>query len=378
MENIKEMTVEQIEERKGAIVGELDGEGADLNALEEEMRSLNAELEIRKAEEAQKAEIRQAVATGEVGETIKTFEEEKRNMEKRDFTVDGAEYRQAWLKNLMGLELDTEERAAITGTDAIPTETLNRIVNVLKENALLGKIDLLQIPGYVKIPIYATNGDANWTDTASDSADVIGAITLQPKQLIKTIEVPATVDKMSISAFEQYITEALANKIESALQKAVIAGTGSTEPVGIITAATSKTGTFTRAAVTKADLLSIMGDLDADYQNGACWIMPAKVFFAEVMAIADHNDFTNVNDGFTYRLFGKDVVMDDNTKVGAKDAILYGQPKAYHMNLGEGVNVAKDMSIGFRSNSAVYRGVCLADGNLDNSGAFVKYVRATA
>ena len=131
MENIKEMTVEQIEERKGAIVGELDGEGADLNALEEEMRSLNAELEIRKAEEAQKAEIRQAVATGEVGETIKTFEEEKRNMEKRDFTVDGAEYRQAWLKNLMGLELDTEERAAITGTDAIPTETLNRIVNVL-------------------------------------------------------------------------------------------------------------------------------------------------------------------------------------------------------------------------------------------------------
>jgi HK97 family phage major capsid protein len=237
---------------------------------------------------------------------------------------------------------------------------------------------MLQIPGYVKIPIYATNNDANWTDTASDSADVIGAITLQPKQLIKTIEVPATVDKMSISAFEQYITEALANKIESALQKAVIAGTGSTEPVGIITAATAKTGTFTKAAVTKADLLSIMGDLDAEYQNGACWIMPSKVFFAEVMAIADHNDFTNVNNGFTYKLFGKDVVFDDNTKVGTQDAILYGQPKAYHVNLGEGVKVDKDLSVGFRSNSAVYRGVCLADGNLDNSNAFVKYTRSTS
>ena len=374
---IREMTIDQIEERKTAIVAELDNEGADLDALEEEMRSLNAELEERKANEAKKAEIRGAVATGEVGEVVKKFEEEKKVME-RNFDIDSAEYRTAWLKNLMGKELDVEERTAITGTDAIPTDTLNKIVNVLKENALLGKIDLMQIPGYVKIPIYATNNEANWTSTASDSEDAIGSITLQPKQLIKTIEVPATVDKMSISAFEQYITEALANKIESALQKAVIAGTGTTEPVGIITAATSKTGTFTRAAVTKADLLSIMGDLKSEYQNGACWIMPSKVFFSEVMAIADHNDFTNVNEGFTYKLFGKDVVMDDNAKVSSKDAILYGQPKAYHMNLGEGVEVAKDMSVGFRSNSAVYRGVCLADGNLDNSAAFVKYTRATA
>ena len=373
---LKEMTVEQLEERKAAIGAELDNEGADLDALENEVRAIKAELEARKEEEAKKAEVREAVALGE-GEVIKTFVEEKRTMEK-NFSVDSVEYRDAWIKNLMGKELSVEERTAITGTDAIPTETLDKIVNVLKENALLGKIDLMQIPGYVKIPIYATNNDATWTDSSTDSQDVIGSITLQPKQLIKTIEVPATVDKMSISAFERYITEALANKIESALQKAVIAGTGTTEPVGIITAATSKTGTFTKAAVTKADLLAEMGDLPAEYQNGACWIMPSKVFFSEVMAIADHTDFTNVNDGFTYRLFGKDVVFDDNAKASNKDVILYGQPKAYHVNLGEGVKVDKDMSVGFRNNSAVYRGVCLADGNLDNSNAFVKYTRATS
>lgn len=373
---LKEMTVEQLEERKSAIGAELDNEGADLDALENEVRAINAELEARKEAEAKKAEVREAVALGE-GEVIKTFVEEKRNMEK-NFSVDSVEYRDAWLKELMGKELTAEERAAITGTDAIPTETLNKIINVLKENALLGKIDMMQIPGYVKIPIYATNNDATWTDSSTDSQDVIGSITLQPKQLIKTIEVPATVDKMSISAFERYITEALANKIESALQKAVIAGTGTTEPVGIITAATSKTGKFTKAAVTKADLLAEMGDLPSEYQNGACWIMPSKVFFSEVMAIADHNDFTNVNNGFTYKLFGKDVVFDDNAKVSTQDAILYGQPKAYHVNLGEGVKVDKDMSVGFRNNSAVYRGVCLADGNLDNSNAFVKYTRSTS
>ena len=89
---LKEMTVEQLEERKNAIVGELDNEGADLDALEEEVRAIKAELEAREAEEAKKAEVREAVASGE-GEVIKTFVEEKREMEKRDFSVDGAEYR---------------------------------------------------------------------------------------------------------------------------------------------------------------------------------------------------------------------------------------------------------------------------------------------
>ncbi|CAJ0596530.1 unnamed protein product [Cylicocyclus nassatus] len=60
-----------------------------------------------------------------------------------------------------------------------------------------------------------------------------------------------------------------------------------------------------------------MASLPADYQANATWIMPAKVFYSEVMAIADHNSFVNVNDGFSFRLFGKPVVVDDNCKVDA-------------------------------------------------------------
>ena len=49
--DIKEMTIEELEERKSAIVAELDNEGADLDALEEEMRSIKAEMEERAAAE---------------------------------------------------------------------------------------------------------------------------------------------------------------------------------------------------------------------------------------------------------------------------------------------------------------------------------------
>ena len=78
---LKEMTVEQLEERMAAIPAELDNEEADLDALEAEARSIKEELEARKAEEAQKAEIRSAVAAGQgvVVETVKTEERKEMN-----------------------------------------------------------------------------------------------------------------------------------------------------------------------------------------------------------------------------------------------------------------------------------------------------------
>ena len=75
----RDMTVEELEARKQAIVSEIENEDADLNALEEETRSINAELESRKAEEAKKEEVRKAVTEG-AGETVIEFKEEKREM----------------------------------------------------------------------------------------------------------------------------------------------------------------------------------------------------------------------------------------------------------------------------------------------------------
>ena len=54
---LKNMTVEELEARKDAIVAELEVEGADLDALEAEMKSIKAELEERTAAETQTAEI---------------------------------------------------------------------------------------------------------------------------------------------------------------------------------------------------------------------------------------------------------------------------------------------------------------------------------
>ena len=87
--NLKEMEVSQLEERKIAIAGELDAEGADLDALETEARAINAELEARKAEAAKKAEVRQLINDG-AGEVIEKYEQkEERKIEEEYRRFDG-------------------------------------------------------------------------------------------------------------------------------------------------------------------------------------------------------------------------------------------------------------------------------------------------
>ena len=60
----KELSIEQLNERKSELVAGMDAEGADLDQIEAEVRAINEEIERRKAEEAKKAEIRSAVAEG--------------------------------------------------------------------------------------------------------------------------------------------------------------------------------------------------------------------------------------------------------------------------------------------------------------------------
>ena len=50
---MEKMTIEELEARKAAIATEIDAPEADLDALDEEVRSINQELENRKAAEDQ-------------------------------------------------------------------------------------------------------------------------------------------------------------------------------------------------------------------------------------------------------------------------------------------------------------------------------------
>ena len=88
---LKEMTAEELEARQAEIVMEVDSPEADLDALEEEIRAIKAELEERKAAETKKAEIRASVAQGE-GKVVKKMEVEERKIPTMEEIRNSKEY----------------------------------------------------------------------------------------------------------------------------------------------------------------------------------------------------------------------------------------------------------------------------------------------
>ena len=376
-----EMNVEQLEARQAEIAG-MDTDGAATEELEEranELEAIKAELEARAEAAAKAEEERQKVAESRLDAVIKEFKMEDKKMENR-FAVESPEYREAFLKNLMGKELTAEERTAVTASAAIPTQTMNEIIHKLELNPLLASIDITNIPGYVTYPVESNVMEANWVDmgtAATDSTDAITSVTLGAYKLIKTVEITADVDAMSIDAFETWLVNRLVNKIEKAIDYAVLNGSGSGQATGIITTKETADGTFKRATGWQ-DLCAIAGKLPGQYHNGAKFVFNPEYFFGKVIGMVDSSKNRVVvldpQGPVKYNVMGYPAIIDGNL---SSEEILFGDLTAYKFNFAKAVEVKKSAEAEFRKGSQVYRAMCLADGQLGDVNAIVRYIATT-
>ena len=372
---LNKATVEELEARKAAIGAEIDNEGADLDALSEEIRSINEELEKRKAEATKRAEIRQAVAAGE-GEVVKTFKAPEVREEKKMFGVDTKEYRDAWTKSIVKREMSEEERSALASAGAvIPTMTVNAVWDKLVKPAeLLGKVDVSQFASYVRFPkattVNAATGQAVGGEI-SESSDVVGYVDLIPNEYVKLLTVGADIDHMAIDAIHDWIVDNLTKSIRYAINKDILVGSGSNALKGI-TQSVNANASALPGTITKASILKIMGALGGAYQQGAIWVMTPEMFYENIMTITQLNDYI-VNDGFDFRLFGHDVVLMSEALVSSKETIFYGDPSAYKVNIFKALEV-KPFETATTTNIQ-FRGACLADGELLDTSAFVRFAQ---
>ena len=372
---LNKMTVEELEARKSAIGAEIDNEGADLDALSEEIRSINEELEKRKAEATKRAEIRQAVAAGE-GEVVKTFKAPEVREEKKMFGVDTKEYRDAWTKSIVKREMSEEERSALASAGAvIPTMTVNAVWDKLVKPAeLLGKVDVSQFASYVRFPkattVNAATGQAVGGEI-SESSDVVGYVDLIPNEYVKLLTVGADIDHMAIDAIHDWIVDNLTKSIRYAINKDILVGSGSNALKGI-TQSVNASATALPGTITKASILKIMGALGGAYQQGAIWVMTPEMFYENILTLTQLNDYI-INDGFTFRLFGHDVVLMSEALVSSKETIFYGDPSAYKVNIFKALEV-KPFETATTTNIQ-FRGACLADGELLDTSAFVRFAQ---
>ena len=258
----KDMTIEQLMERRAAIAVELDTPDADLDALEAEARGINEELESRKAAESKRAEIRSAVANGE-GEVVEKIESEERKMPTIDEIRNSTEYINAYA-NYIKTEDESECRALLTenGSGSLPVPEL--VYDVVKtawaREGIMSRVRKAYVKGNLKVGFeISATGAVKHTEgqAVNEETLVLGTVNLIPAAIKKWISVSD--EALDINAggenFLRYIYDELAYQIAKKAADELVAaikacGTVSTTTcpgVPAITAATASLGTVAEA-----------------------------------------------------------------------------------------------------------------------------------
>jgi len=227
--DIKTMTAEELLERRAAIATEVEAPEADLTALEEEVRAINAELEERKAAEAQKEEVRKAVADG-AGEVMKKFNNnEERKMDKKE---ERAQLMDALAEYIKG-NATVEQRALLTTGVSGGTVKVSNIVDDFiwtdwDKSPILSRIRKVYVKGNYSVGYEAsatgavkhTEGDM---ENPAEEVLTLGYINFIEQYYKKWITVSDTVLALKGEAFMDYLMDEFGHQLAIALENAVVA-----------------------------------------------------------------------------------------------------------------------------------------------------------
>lgn len=305
------------------------------------------------------------------------------------------EYRAAFFKSLLGKEMtdgetrayqtaQTEKRADAFNTlsnsaAVIPTQTLNEVISQARPvGGLFNEIRLFNVPSNLSVPVGTPTDAASWhTEGATVERKNVTAtaVTFTGRELIKILSMSAAVKRMEIAAFESYLTQELKNSISDAINAAIVSGTGAAagQPTGILPGITwDTTNSIETESLTADNLLAAIAKLPAGYAGGAKFAMSTATLFGQVYPLKNGEGdymFTDNERGGVHRLFGFEIVLDDNIPAGT---VLFGNFRYYGVNVPEGVAVEVSRESGFTSGLIDYRALCIADGKPIVPGAFVK------
>ena len=266
---IKEMTVEQLEERKTAIVAELDNEGADLDALETEVRSIKEELESRAAEEEKKVEIRKTVAEVKAPVVMEKVEEERKEVMTNAEVRASKEYVDAFARYLVS-ENDAEVRSLLTenvsGAVPVPAIVDEIIRTAWEKSDILSRVRKTNIRGNLKVA-FELSADGAYVHTEGTAAPTeesltLGIVTMIPKNIKKWIRVSDEAIAMGGETLVRYIYDELTYQIVKKLTALVIA-----DIAGAPTSATSSAASV--AAITQNPALTTVATAFANLSDEA-------------------------------------------------------------------------------------------------------------
>lgn len=363
-----------IDERRTAIVAELEIENADLDTLGEEVRTLNEEYA---ALQAEKRGILISEVAGGAGTVTRTFAQTP--AQRTSYNAASPEYRSAFLKNLLGEDLNAEERAAFVHTttntpNVLPTTMLNKIWDLVStEHSIMGDITIYRTGTILEVVKHTaiTQGDAKVVaENAAndDEQNTFIKVTLSGKDFSKHVDISYAMERMSIDALEQYLTSEIARQLGAAMAADVVA------QIGTDMASGNKKSTAKASTVTFAEVAGLFGSL-ARVSNVVVYAKRSTIYnyLVGMVDTSGRPIFqTTAQQGAAGSILGATIKVEDAV---ADNKLLIGDPSKVVYNMVQDIMIESDRDI--KKHVTTYSGYARGQGALIDGAAFAELTVTT-
>lgn len=206
---------------------------------------------------------------------------------------------------------------------AIPTTTLQKIYEKMESvGMILPRVTHTSYKGGVTVPTSSAKPTATWVAEGAGSdkqKKALGSITFAYHKLRCAISMSLEVSLVTYPMFESQFVANVAEAMVKAEEKAIIDGSGSGQPKGVLKETVVTGQNIDIAAATTAlaytDLVKAEAALPQAYDADAVWCMTKKTFFEQIVGMVDDNKqpVARVNYGVNgkpvYSLFGREVLL---------------------------------------------------------------------
>lgn len=409
--------LEQRQARLTAKVAELEAralasqDAEEVKSINAQIEDINADIDETRAELAAIEEEARAAEPVKVDEKIpeeremKTLEsfgnEEKRN----ENPLETMEYRKAFMAFVQtGAPIEARAGVAASTADtgaAIPLTVMREVINTVRKRYgnLYRKVRKLNVQGGVQIPVGALQATFKWINESTVSprqkAGELGKVVFGYNTLEIRIAQTFLASVVTLEAFEQKITEVIAEAYLQAMDLGIVAGSGDGTMTGILNDA-RVTNTVTMTAAQIADWTQwrkrFFSQLPLGYRAGE-FIFPLSTVESYLETMHDNNNNPifrqatglEVNDGDAQnpngRFFGREIslvepdILPDFDAAQAGDVIgIFWQPNEYAINENFGFTMRRYFDE--ETNEWVDKALAIVDGKVLNPTGFYKIVKA--
>lgn len=259
------------------------------------------------------------------------------------------QYRDAFWNYVKGSVSPTDLRAMSVGTDTyggytVPDEFRRQLIVALDEmNVMRGLATVItSTSGTLTMPSLTTHATAAWTAEAgayTETTPVFGEVTFSAYKAAAVLKVSEELLNDSAFPLESWLATEMGRALAELEETAFVAGTGSSQPTGVVGGSTAGVTASATNAVTANELMDLYHALGRGYRRKATWLMHDSTKKAIRKLV------TGVSGDLTYiwqpglaagepdTLLGQPVLTspDMDELAASKKVVLFGDMKNYYI-----------------------------------------------